>query len=328
MISILKKNPVIVILTALLCSAALWMGNFLDPTQVSDDVPMMPLEFLLIQLVELNPLASTLCAFVFMYALAMLLLRLSNRNFVTQEAVYLPSLLFILICSAFPAQKWMNGAYVAALFFMAALSSLFSVYRGEGKIYASLFYAGFCLSLASLFSAPAVFLLLLLPVALLLFRSPFQWREWVVALVGTATPLLYAGVGYYILLDDFNLLFITYYSCLFSISNWIFENGRPIEWIYLVYILLVILQAILMIIRGLFTSKVKVQKIHTLLLWAFFVLLVVSFVLPSGSMLLMPVFAIPASILAANYFALTKFRTLASIELLVLMVLTFLTQFL
>jgi hypothetical protein len=329
MISVLeKRSHVLVIFAALSCSIALWAESIIEPVKVVDEVPMMPLESLLIQLVEVYPLVSTLCAFLFMYALAILLFNLSSRNFVAQEAAYLPSLLFIFICSAFPAQKWMNGAYVAALFFMLALNQLFNVYRGKGKIYAPLFYAGFYLSLASLFSAPAIFLLLLMPVALLLFRSPFQGREWIIALAGMVTPLLYTGVGYLLLHNDFALLFSTFYDCLFSFSNWIFENGRPMEWIYLIYILFIVFQALLMIVRGLFTSKAKVQKIHTLLLWAFFVLLVISFVLPSGSMLLMPVFAIPASILAANYFSLTKFRFWAGLELLLLLALTFFTQFL
>jgi hypothetical protein len=262
-----------------------------------------------------------------MFILALLLMQLGRKYFIITEQTYLSPFLFVLICSAFPLQKCMNGSYVATLFFIISLFHLLKVYREE-KSYAAIFYAGMFLSCGVLFAAPAIFLLLLLPVALLLFRSVLSWRDWVIAIAGAAIPFLYTYVAYFFIVGDGREFFFILYECLFSLSSWILENGRIIEWVYLAFILFLVFQAMLMVLKGLLTTKIRVQKIHTLLLWAFFVLLIISLFLPSGSMLLMPLVALPASVLMANYFMMTKFRKFAGLNFLILIVLTFLVQFL
>jgi hypothetical protein len=326
MFGIFKRNPTSAIVVSLLMTVSLWAKSFYSPQQVVDDVPMMPLEYWLMQLVEFSPLVSTIAAFVFMYVLALMLIQLSSRHFFAPEQMYLPPFIFTLICSAFPMQQCMNGAYIAAFFVMLGLFQLFKVYRKE-RVFASIFLAAICISLASLFSAPAIFLLVLLPLALLLLRTPTEWRDWVIALSGAALPYLYAFVAYMYVDNDGFAIFGMLRECLFASSDWIFENGREVEWLYLAFLMFVVMLAVLMLTRGLLTSRVKVQKIHTLFVWAFFVMLVVMVLLPSGSMLLMPLMALPAGVLTANYLTLTRYRRVAGLLFYLLMLLTYATQY-
>jgi hypothetical protein len=326
MFGIFKKNPVSAIFVSLIMALSLWITRFINPMQVKDDIPMMPLERYLMELVELSPLLSTIAAFLLMYLLAGMLIRLSGKHFFAPEQIYLPPFIFILICSAFPIQKCMNGSYIAVLCFMLGLFQLFKVHLNR-RVFASIFLAAMFLSLASLFSASAILLLLLLPLALPLLRTPTEWRDWVIALCGAALPYLYAFAAFYFVENDGFALFQLLNECLFSSSDWIFENGLVVEWIYLSYLMLLVTLAMFMLARGMLTSRIKVQKIHTLFVWAFFILLVVVVALPSGSMFLLPLMAVPASVLIANFLALSRYRRLTGLLFFLLVALTYAVQY-
>ncbi|MDR3329213.1 MAG: hypothetical protein LBS63_03770 [Prevotellaceae bacterium] len=314
------------IVISLLTALSLWAPNFIAPLQVKDNVPMMPLEQWLMALVELSPLASTVAAFLLTYLLAAMLFRMGVAHFFSQEQKYFPPFVMVLICSAFPVQKCLNGSYIAALFFMLGLFHLLKVYRSE-RVFVSIFTAAIYLSVASLFSASAIFLLLLFPVALPLLHAPTSWRDWVIALCGVGLPYLYASAFFFLAEGNALLIFHRLYECLFQLSSWIFENGRMEEWVYWGYLLLLVALAMLMLTREMLTSHIKEKKIYTLFIWGFFIMLVVLVALPSGSVLLMPLMAIPASVLISNYLSITRYRFLASVMFWGLIALTYVVQY-
>jgi hypothetical protein len=326
MFGIFKKKSATPVFASLLITLSLWGTSFFEPILVRDNVPMMPLEQRLMELVELSPLLSTIAAFLLMYLLAGMLISLSGKHFFAPEQIFLPPFVFVLICSTFPLQKCMNGSYIAALCFMTGLFQLLRVYLNR-RVFASIFLAAMFLSLASLFSASAVFLLLILPIALPLLCTPAVWRHWAIALCGAALPYLYAIVGFYLSSGDGFILFQRLYSCLGSSSSWIFENGRRVEWFYLLYLLLLVVLAMSMLLRGMLTSRIKVKKIHMLFVWNFFIMLAVMVALPSGSMFLLPLMAVPASVLIANFLTLTKYRRLAGFFFFMLVALTYVVQY-
>ncbi|GHU93978.1 hypothetical protein FACS1894156_1580 [Bacteroidia bacterium] len=289
----------------------------------------MPLEKWLLGIVLLHPSAASLLAFAAMCVLMVLLIRLESLHSMVPPQVHITPFVFLLFCSAFPLQKCMSGAHVASLLFIVSLFFFCRLYKEESEqqVKSHIFYAGMFISLATLFSAPSIFLLILVPIALFLFRNYFSWKDHLIAFAGWATPLFYTFIAYYFLYDNGTQFFVLLYNSLFSLSALIFENARPIEWVYLGLLVLLMIQAIPMTLKGLLTSKMKVKKIHTLLLWAFFVLLIISLFLPSGSMFLMPLLAIPSSILIGNYFVITKSRQWAGWQFFILLALTFLTQY-
>jgi hypothetical protein len=323
---IFNKNPFSAIFFGLLVAAFLWVPNFGNMPHIQDNVPTMPLEHWLMQWVEAQPLFSNIITLLLTLVFAILLVKLEQTHLFAFQWVYVAPFIFILLCSAFPLQKCMGGAYVATLFFFIALFLLFRLYKAE-RVYTSLFYAGMFMACAALFAAPSIFLILLLPIALILFRQPFAWREHVIAFFGVCTPVFFTCVVYYFLYNDATIFFSVLYNSLFSLSAWIYENGHTSEKIYLAYLMFLMLQTILLMVKGLFTSKQKVKKIHSLLLWAFCILLFVSLFLPSGSMFLMPLLAVPSSVLIANYLIATKMRKWAGVQFLILIALTFFIQY-
>ncbi len=326
MFGIFKKNPASAVAVGTLLLLLLWARSFFGPPAVADDAPMMPLECWLMPLVERYPLFSTIAAFLLLYVLGLMLIQLNNRHFFASEQAYLPPFIFALSCSAFPILHGLNGAYAAAFFFVLGLFFLLKLYKNE-RVFSSIFLAFALFSVASLFFAPAIFLLLLIPPALLLLRTPTEWRDWAIALGGAALPYLYTFVLYLVTDNDGFTIFHMLSSALLSPSGGAPGDGGVVAWVYLCYLLLVVLLAVLMLARGLMTSRIKVQKIHALFAWAFFILLLSMLLLPLNAVMLVPLTALPASVLMANYFALSKYRRIAGLLFWALILLTFAVQY-
>jgi len=83
----------------------------------------------------------------------------------------------------------------------------------------------------------------------------------------------------------------------------------------------------MLFLRGTLTSKQNVRKIFVLLLWAFALLGLLIFFLPAGSIMLMPLLALPASILITSYFSQARSRKWANLLFLLLLGYTFLIKF-
>ncbi|MGL4957275.1 MAG: hypothetical protein ACRC9X_08885 [Bacteroidales bacterium] len=287
---------------------------------------MMPLEGWLMTWFESSPTWSTSVALGMVYLLALMLLLLGRSYFFTVESAYVAPFLFVLICSAFPIQQSMNGTYVSVLFLLLALYQLFRVYHND-RIFASLFLAGMHLSLATLFSVNSLFLLGILVVSLLLFRMPIKWREWLITFSGVLVPYIYVMSYYWFVKQEEFYIFEQIYLCLSASSDWIFENGSEAQWLYLGYLMLLLAFAVLLHTKGLLTSRIKVKKIHTLFVWIFFIMLGVMIFMPSGSLFLMPLMAVPAANLIAHYFIQTKFRRLASMLYFILLLMTYFVHY-
>ncbi|MDR0414943.1 MAG: hypothetical protein LBH84_05960 [Prevotellaceae bacterium] len=326
MLGIFKKNSASSIFISLLIALSLWTPYFINPMPVKGDSPMMPLERYLMELVALNPLLFTVIAFLLMYLLAGMIIRLNGKHFFVSEQLFFPPFIFVLICSAFPMQKCMNGSYIAGLCFIAGLSHLLNVCLNR-RIFASIFLAAVFFSLASLFSASAVMLLLLLPISLVLLRTPTEWRDWIIALSGAALPYLYAFTVFLFAENDGWTPFRILHSCFSAPSDRILGNGHVVEWIYLSYLTLLVALAMLKLTRSTSASRTKVRKIHALFAWTFFILLAAMVAIPSDYTHLLPLMAVPAGALIANYFSLSNYRRLAEIFFFLLVALTFVVQY-
>ncbi|MGL4364156.1 MAG: hypothetical protein ACRCSB_03005 [Bacteroidales bacterium] len=326
MFKIFTKNPITSLLFSLFLSGGLWWQSFLAPNQPKDNVPMMPLESWIMTWFEQHSLSSVCIAFAGIYVLAIILILVGRTYSFTDQNAYVAPFIFVLICSTFPIQQNMSGVYVSVLFFMMALFQLFRVYHNR-LIFSSLFLAGVYLSISTLFSVNAIFLLMILIISLLLFRMPIRWRDWVITLSGIMLPYVYVVSYYWFMKQEEFYVFGEMYNCLIATSDWIFENGSQAQWLYLGYLMFLLTLAILLHTRGLLSSRIKVKKIHTLFVWSFFIMLGVMIGMPSGSLFLMPLMAVPSSVLIANYFVQTKYRLLSSMLFVLFILITYFVHY-
>jgi hypothetical protein len=321
MLAFFNKNSFSAIAFSVIVAAGLWIPDFGSVPPVSDDVAMMPLEAMIAQWVGLNPLLAAIAVPLALLIFSLIIVKIELTYLITVQRLYLAPFVYVLLCSAFPAQEYINGAYFAAMLFAAALFCMFRLYKAPRTL-ANIFYAGLLISMAAMFYAPAALLVILLPLALILFRQVFSWREHIIALLGAITPFFYLCAGYFLMDYSVEYFFNTLYKSLFTLSSLIYENTYVTEKIYLAYVMFLMLQAFWLLMHGLLTSKQNVKKIHILLLWTFFIVLCISLLLPAGSMQMMPLLSLPACILIANYFIFAKNRRWAGLQFLVLIAIT------
>lgn len=184
---------------------------------------------------------------------------------VNQEIVeknnYFPVFLFLLlsIISVNPLQ--ITPQIFTNIFILFSIYKLISIYRQE-KVLSQIFEAAFCLSFSAFITISSIISLPIFFITLIILRS-FNWREWVIAIVGIFAPLfIYEGVAY---LSGYNRWY------LFEAIAFYFKNlNQPIiseyyfPMLFLLFVLLLI-SVINSFLRS-FGNTVKKQRTKLLFL--------------------------------------------------------------
>jgi hypothetical protein len=147
-------------------------------------------------------LAAGLLAFILVYIQALLLNYLVNEHRMTARQTYLPAMAFLLITSLLPDWTYLSAPLVANGFLLWAFIKLFRLYN-LGAAQGAIFNIGLILGIASFiyFSSAALVICLLLGLMIL---RPFRLKEWLLLLLGAATPYYFYGVYLY-LTDAFSV---------------------------------------------------------------------------------------------------------------------------
>jgi hypothetical protein len=107
---------------------------------------------------------------------------------------HLPSLLFVIITGIFPTFFTLDAAIIIIFFQLWIFIRLFNLYKSQHATMLT-FDLGIVVSIASLFYFPAIAWIVLIWLALLIFR-PFVWREWVASIFGVITPYVFVAFFY------------------------------------------------------------------------------------------------------------------------------------
>jgi hypothetical protein len=262
----------------------------------------MPLWSVLTGLMSQSVKAQVITAFVMMLIISLLMVRFNISLFFINRRTFLPGLLYVLLYSIFPLHMVFNPALPAALLIMIALWRMMDAYRKNGVAY-NFFDAALLISTASLFYGNAIWFLALVFVGTLLLRSP-DLREIFVAIVGALLPYAFLyGIWYLTNRDiiDLNLL----------ILDNLFEKAPQIVWgrttiILLVIVALNLIIALYMLLADITTKKVKSRKTFSMLLWLFVIAVAVFAAVPSASLELMAIFAVPAAFVISDYYVFAR----------------------
>lgn len=133
-----------------------------------------------------------------------------NRKFsILHINSYLPGILFILISGSLMPLHRVHPLLFSGFLILLAIDQVFSTISKVKNI-EFYFNAGFYIFIASLFYAGTALLILLIYAGLILFRK-FNWREWLMPIMGFLTPvLILCGIMY--LGNNFNQFFTNYFS--------------------------------------------------------------------------------------------------------------------
>jgi hypothetical protein len=318
----LKNNIQTSIILLLIISLGLWLGSFW---------------FINTQPISINYKEHVLYSYFFetgfslyvhqLITLSIILLGAFLVNFlaieqeITSKTNNLPAFLYILFACSANTKIAIEPILTANIFIIPSIYFLINSYRKDYAL-SEFFKAGLLMGIASFFCIHYILIFPICFISLIILRS-FNWREWVILIIGLLTPLyLYASISYLKTADAF-FIFSMLKEATSNIQN-------PVISEYYVSFILISFLAIVFAIthyvgKG-FGGKVKTQKTKYILIWMLFLSLLLLFFEQQSDMILLPCI-IPISIIIGDYLSEIKQLKIAN-TLLFLIICSFLVIYL
>ncbi|MEI7661083.1 MAG: hypothetical protein WCK34_02740 [Bacteroidota bacterium] len=170
----------------------LWITAFTEPAGMPAPEGPVPLYTLIYSLLHNLPVLSSLLGFLLVMAETYWLTTiLSNHELVLKNSS-LSALVFVVFMSFLPGQLTLNPINISLGFMILILYHLLISYNRPEHL-DRIFAAGFFTSFASLFYLPFLLWFVFVIISFLVFRAG-NWRAWMAAFTGLATPFLYLAV--------------------------------------------------------------------------------------------------------------------------------------
>lgn len=150
-----------------------------------------------------NAFAYAMLALIQLFGQALYLNNIATRRKMFLKPMYNVAYIYIAVTSVAPALSQFSEVLLANWLLLAALDILLGLHQ-TAQPRKNVFNAGYLLGIAALLHFPAIWLGLMLLMALLLLRT-FNPGEWIVSLLGLITPLYFAASILFII-DKFELL--------------------------------------------------------------------------------------------------------------------------
>jgi len=305
----------------LIIAIGVWILPFLNAQQVLVSTPA-PLYSLCLYWLKDQLVLSWLISLALILIEAFVLNKIVIEHQLLSKSTYIPGVLYVILISCVPEILPLHPILFCNLFFIITFNHLFSTYKKD-NVSAICFNSGLMVGIASLFHYPVLFTFLIVLVALKQLR-PFDWKEWASAILGLAVPYLFLFTYVY-----WNGAFAETLSGApsfsFILSEIAFNFTYPVFFLLVMFLVLIIITLNPVIIE-IKSSKVKVRKVFTLLIW-FFLLTVL--LMPGFSQFLLyniAILSIPLSIYFATYFVNDEKPLLKEIIFILLICLLIYTQ--
>lgn len=304
MIKFFRGTGIGPLLLLTLVTAALWAETFINPPQITaaSGAGVMPLWNIIVSSIGESPLAAAIISWVVMLLLVVILVRFNTSLFFISRRTYLPALFYIILFSLFPGEMVLNPALPAALLVTVGLWRMMAAYRMNGIAY-NLFDAALVVSAAGMFYAGAVWFVLLVIIGALMLRSP-DLRELALTIFGAAMPWLVLYAVWYLMGREISSLSEIIRHSLFDDSSSVYWSRTLV--ILLLVITLWFLPALIGLVSEMPSKKIRSRKIFALLLWMLTISAGVFALVPSVSVEIIALAAVPIAFIMANYCAFTR----------------------
>jgi hypothetical protein len=312
LIRLFRRTGPAEIFLILLIALVVWLSAFFNPT-VPDtfnyDLNPMPLYGLLKQLIGGNAFYGVMFSFSLILLMLFLITNFNTTHFFINERTFLPSVIFVLLTGLFPRYQTLNPVLPAAVFLMLAIRRIIDSYRKATTAY-NFFDASLLIGTGSLFYANLVWYAIIVFIGIAIFRTG-NIKELVISLIGLVTPALITIGIYYIADKDISSLSNLLNNNLFSGSEkYSFSVFAAIALILLGLIILISTVHLLSLLNN---KKIKSRNTFTLLIWSLVISLAVYFAVPSSSVEILVLTAIPASYVIAHYLIFSRKKLLPEI---------------
>jgi hypothetical protein len=302
-----------------LTAAGVWAGAFVHPhLSVSGnyDTNPMPLYRLLQMALHENALYGVIFSFLLVLLMSFLVVNFNTSQFFINERTFLPAIVYILLTGLFPSHQLLNPVLPASIFLMIAIRRIMDAYRIAGTAF-NFFDASLLIGTGSLFYANLVWFELLVIIGIIILRTG-NIKELIISLIGFITPpILTVGV-YYALGKNIHELPAVLYDNLFLLPEQF--KFTPLVITGLILLGLIILISTIHLLSLLSNKKIKSRKTFSEFIWALVISFVVFFAIPSASVELIWIVAIPISYIMAHFFIFSKKKLIPEIFFAVLFI--------
>ena len=300
-----------------LVATGVWAVAFLHPhysTTYNYDINPMPFYGFLKLAFGENALYGVIFSFVLVLFMSLLVVNFNTSQFFINERTFLPGVIYILLTGLFPSHQLLNPVLPASIFLMIAIRRIMDAYRIPGTAF-NFFDASILIGAGSLLYANLVWFELLVIIGIIILRT-VNIKELVISIIGFITPTLITYGLYYVLGKDIASLPVIFYNNLFYVSDKFIFSAPAIAGLILLGLMILI--SIVYLLSHLSTKKIKSRKTFTELIWAVVISFVVYFALPSVSVELLWLAAIPISYILAHFLIFTKKKIVPEIFFAVL----------
>lgn len=266
------------------------------------DIDSMPLYELVSSLTGTHPVTGILFSVFLVSAMAFLMVNLNTSLFFINERTFLPALFYILTGGLFPEYQILNPAIFGAVFLMLAIKRIMESYRIQGTAY-NFFDAGLLIGTGSLFYANLVWFGILTIVGISLLRTG-NVKEIILSLLGLVTPFILTLGLYYVFGNyPYDFIYLFDYNLFGRHAEYAF-NPLIVMAIMTTGVLAFLAAAHLFMYIG--TKKIQSRKTFLLLLWVLIISVGIFLLVPSVSVEIIWIAAIPVSYFLTHYFIFMK----------------------
>ncbi len=135
-------------------------------------------------------------AFGLIFLQALVLTRFMNSQKMLARATYFPGMAYLLVTSLIPEWNFFSAPLVVNTIFVFILAGLFKIYN-QPNAKGAIFNIGLSLGISSFIFFPSITFIAWIFFALMVMR-PFRLNEWVLCVLGSATPFYFYAVYLFI----------------------------------------------------------------------------------------------------------------------------------
>jgi hypothetical protein len=293
-----NNNPFAFIFLPLL-TLVLWINGFVLP-QNTQTKELIPLFDFFGKIPFYTSFILPFLALVFVLIEAFLLNFIANKYEILPKSSFLPALLYIILMSIDNSMLTLRAPVIANFLILLIVLVFLESYRKDSA-FSNAFDVGALSSIATLFYPPTIVLLPILGIGLLVMR-PFNWRDWIICLIGIFTPYLFVCAYYFLNGQLESLGIISFFYSNFS------HPINPSSALISIFgiVSLIILLSLGDVSNNLRGGSQKKSKSTLLFIWIALFSPFSLYMLSSISFSSFSLFIIPASIFCALYLSNVK----------------------
>lgn len=228
--------------------------------------------------------------------------RIVIRNVVLLEKTYMPSIIYLLVSSGYFNSPLSVLPLLSSLMVLTSLDLAFKTFQIKGLASGRWLSVGFFLGAAATFYAPALLLVILLPIALSIFRL-FDLREWVSALAGWFLPVFFCAYFVWMAGGSISAFFEGLVTDLSEKVEWPSPGMlNSFEWTFIGALGLLFCMSLFLFFRRMRSYKLKSLKVYFFFLWMLVAISAVMIFMPAGSLFQLPLLAIPLAVIIPTFF--------------------------